>query len=105
MIKKSTKTYNCLCGKSHKSRDTVRRHKQKYELEKAEISDTPENARIIKRINMTGEFDKMTEIVNPKKNETEKESAYQCGQCSAKFNERIRYCPACGADFGEPVKK
>ncbi len=52
----------------------------------------------IKEINLKGEFDRMTETINPKKEE-KKETKYQCGACQGTFDEKYKRCPHCGAEF------
>lgn len=47
-------------------------------------------------INLKGEYDKMTETLNPKKKNS-KEKKYQCGSCGATFdNLNEGKCPDCG---------
>lgn len=52
----------------------------------------------IKEINLKGEFDRMTETINPKKEE-KKEPKYECGSCHGTFDEKYKRCPHCGAEF------
>lgn len=112
--------YMCPCGKKHKSRNTVSRHK-KAEAQKSTLGHVPEDvpkdkkghekgqdrgsnpqvlvsANFLKEINLQGEFNKMEETVNPKKDKGE-EKIYKCGSCSGTFKEKIKRCPHCGVEF------
>lgn len=120
--------YTCPCGKKHKSRNTVSRHK-KAEAQKAVLGTVPKDVlkdkkgqekgqqedkkgqsrgsnpqvpasanSFLKEINLLGEFTKMADIVNPKKEEI-KEAKYECGACHNKFNEKLKRCPHCGVEF------
>jgi hypothetical protein len=119
--------YTCPCGKKHKSRNTVSRHK-KAEAQKAVLGTVPKDVlkdkkgqekgqqedkkgqekgqqqedkkgqSFFKEINLLGEFTKMADIVNPKKEEN-KESKYECGACHQKFNDKYKRCPHCGVEF------
>lgn len=119
--------YMCPCGKKHKSRNTVSRHK-KAEAQKAVLGNVPKDVlkdkkgqkkgqekdrtedikgqsrgsnpqvsanAFFKEINLKGEFDKMAETINPKK----EEAKFKCGACSGEFNERHKRCPHCGVEF------
>lgn len=112
--------YTCPCGKKHKSRNTVSRHK-KAEAQKAVLAYVPKDVlkdkkgqekgqqedkkgqekghSFLKEINLLGEFTKMADIVNPKKPEESKESKYECGACHQKFNDKYKRCPHCGVEF------
>ncbi len=122
----SSLMYDCPCGKKHKSRNTVSRHRKKLSASKTVPSDVPKDVpkgqekdrgqdggqdsatsnhdasfkgqSFIKEINLKGEFDKMTETVNPKKPENT-EPKYECGSCHGTFNEKHKRCPHCGAEF------
>lgn len=52
-------------------------------------------------INLKGEYDKMTEVLNPKKEKKDgKEKKYQCSECGATFdNLREGKCPDCGVQL------
>lgn len=111
--------YTCPCGKKHKSRNTVSRHK-KAQAQKAVLADVPKDVlkdkkgqekgqqedkkgqekrhSFLKEINLQGEFTKMTDTINPKKEET-KEAKFKCGACGQTFNERHKRCPHCGVEF------
>jgi len=52
----------------------------------------------LKEINLSGEFTKMAETINPKKEEN-KEPKYKCGACGGTFDERHKRCPHCGREF------
>lgn len=56
------------------------------------------NPVFLKQINLKGEFDKMADIINPKKDES-KEPKFECGSCHNKFNEKYKKCPHCGVEF------
>lgn len=91
--------YDCPCGKQHKSRDTVRRHKNDPRRNKESYTD--DTGPIVK-LDLKPEYDKMAEIIEPKKKEPEKTDAepkFECGTCHGKFNERVKYCPHCGVEF------
>ncbi|CAG0997134.1 hypothetical protein METP3_03038 [Methanosarcinales archaeon] len=102
--------YDCPCGKKHKSRDTVNRHKKKQLGQentvrkpvrsdvRSDKSDSTIGQSFFKEINLKGEFDKMAEVINPKKEET-KEAKYECGSCHQKFNDKYKRCPHCGVEF------
>lgn len=107
--------YTCPCGKKHKSRNTVSRHK-KAEAQKAVLAYVPKDVlkdkkgqekgqqedkkgqSFFKEINLLGEFTKMTDTINPKKEES-KEAKFKCGACRQTFNERHKRCPHCGVEF------
>lgn len=107
--------YMCPCGKKHKSRNTVSRHKKalaekdvlgtvpkdvpkdKKGQEKGQQKDIKGHS-FLKEINLKGEFDKMADIINPKKEEP-KEAKYECGSCHEKFNDKYKRCPHCGVEF------
>jgi DNA-directed RNA polymerase subunit RPC12/RpoP len=52
----------------------------------------------LKEINLQGEFNKMADVINPKKEEP-KEAKYECGSCHQKFNDKYKRCPHCGVEF------
>jgi hypothetical protein len=96
--------YKCPCGKMHKSRNTVSRHKKAL-AQKAVLGNVPKDVpkdkqghSFLKEINLQGEFNKMAETINPKKEET-KEAKYECGSCHQKFNDKYKRCPHCGVEF------
>jgi DNA-directed RNA polymerase subunit RPC12/RpoP len=101
--------YKCPCGKTHKSRNTVSRHKKAL-AQKAIVGGIPKDIpnekkgqdtqgrSFLKEINLSGEFNKMAETINPKKDET-KEAKYECGSCHNKFNDKYKRCPHCGVEF------
>ncbi|CAG0950501.1 MAG: hypothetical protein OIN86_13570 [Candidatus Methanoperedens sp.] len=62
-----------------------------------EISREKESS-FLKEINLQGEFNKMAETINPKKDET-KEPKYKCGSCGQTFNDKYKRCPHCGVEF------
>jgi hypothetical protein len=99
--------YNCSCGKKHKSRTTVLKHKSKYvqtdvqmnvQMDKMDKTKSPRGQSVLKEINLLEVYKKMTETINPKKDE-KKEPAYQCGACKGTFEEKYKRCPHCGAEF------
>jgi hypothetical protein len=104
--------YTCPCGKKHKSRNTVSRHK-KAEAQKSVLGTVPKDKKgqekgqqedkkgqsFLKEINLQGEFTKMTDIVNPKKPEEPKEAKFKCGACGGTFNDKYKRCPHCGVEF------
>ena len=51
----------------------------------------------LKEINMKGEFDKLTKVINPK--EKEKDDENECGACHGKFSGTSKFCPHCGVEF------
>lgn len=103
--------YKCPCGKTHKSRNTVSRHKKAL-AEKDNLGNVPKDVpkdkkgqdkdiqghSFLKEINLQGEFNKMTDTINPKKEEN-KEPKYKCGACGGTFDERHKRCPHCGREF------
>jgi rubrerythrin len=99
--------YKCPCGKMHKSRNTVSRHKKALaqkviggnvtQEKKGQEMDIKGHS-FLKEINLQGEFDKMTDTINPKKDE-QKEAKFKCGACGQTFNERHKRCPHCGVEF------
>lgn len=111
--------YTCPCGKVHKSRNTVHRHKKAL-AEKDVLKDVPKGQKgtspedkkdvpkdrtedkkgqsVLKEINLLEEYNRMTETVNPKKDE-KKEPKYKCGACSETFDEKYKRCPHCGVEF------
>lgn len=117
MHEKPPKLYDCPCGKQHLARRTMKKHektlreggkiidgrvhiKQEFSQFAGEKSGEKDKEQIIRRINLEGEFEKMEEIVNPKK-EAPKigEYKYKCGACETRFNEKSKYCPGCGKEF------
>jgi DNA-directed RNA polymerase subunit RPC12/RpoP len=99
--------YKCPCGKTHKSRNTVSRHKKALAQKEIVGSISKEKKgqekdikghSFLKEINLQGEFNKMAETINPKKDET-KEAKYECGSCHQKFNDKYKRCPHCGVEF------
>ena len=52
-------------------------------------------------INLKGEYDKMTETLNPKKTKNDgKEKKYECGACGCQFNNlNDGKCPDCGVQL------
>lgn len=113
-----SKLYKCPCGKWHKSRTTVSRHRKAIEsgemdikkdnvqkdvpLDKGQVSqmDTKKDTNgqststFLKEINLKGEFDKMGKTINPKE-----EDQNECGACKAKFAGEPKFCPNCGVEF------
>lgn len=112
--------YTCPCGKKHKSRNTVSRHK-KAEAQKAVLGGVPKDVlkdkkgqkkdvpkdkegqekgqekgqSFLKEIKLLETYEKMTETITPKKEEPK----YKCDACSGTFNERHKRCPHCGVEF------
>lgn len=67
------------------------------------MENSRENSRekipsFLKEINLQGEFTKMTDTINPKKDEN-KDPKFKCGACGQPFNERHKRCPHCGVEF------
>lgn len=62
------------------------------------VSNNPIQKNIVKTINLKGEFDKMTEIVNPKESKKD-EPKYECRVCHFQYNDKAKYCPGCGVEF------
>jgi len=58
----------------------------------------PNGQSVLKEINLQGEFTRMTETINPKKDE-KKEPKYKCGACGETFDEKKKFCPGCGVEF------
>lgn len=99
---KKNRFYDCPCGKKHKSRTTVLKHKRKIEQENQnsgenEQSSTSKSTAKIIEINLKPEFDKLTETINPKNKEGEKK--YDCGKCAGEFTDKQKFCPHCGCEF------
>ena len=63
-------------------------------------SGSTSNHRLIK-INLNGEFETMTEKINPKKKDEGKEMKYECAACGHQFNNFAegKTCPGCGCEF------
>lgn len=116
-----SKMYKCSCGKWHKSRTTVARHKNAMEsperntkkdsvpldvpLDKGQVShldkkvdkNEQSTGSFLKEINLKGEFDRMTKVINPKKGKEDEEN--ECGACHGKFSGSSKFCPHCGVEF------
>ncbi len=115
----------CICGKLHNSWNTYYIHNRNPEKYSKKPNDktgsgdittiTPTSPHsdskalpnavepvlhlnILKEINLKGEFETMTEKINPKTTKTE-EKAYECASCGYKFDEKVKYCPSCGVEF------
>lgn len=58
----------------------------------------PNGQSVLKEISLLEEYNKMTETINPKKDE-KKEPAYKCGGCGGTFDEKYKRCPHCGTEF------
>lgn len=106
--------YDCSCGKKHKSRTTVLKHKKKsvhsdvqmnvqtdsgHEPKSGQKNGQQTGRSFLKEINLKGEFEKMAEKINPKKEDPPKDPKYECGACGQKFNEKYSRCPHCGVEF------
>ena len=104
--------YDCPCGKKHRSRNTVHRHKKAL-AEKDVLKDVPKGQKgtssedkkgrppgqsFIKEIDLQEEYRNMAEKVDPKK-PAEGEPKYECSACGEKFNEKKKHCPGCGVEF------
>ncbi len=59
----------------------------------------PRNPSFLKEINLQEEFRNMAEKVDTKKEKKDEDAKYECGSCGHKFNEKVKYCPSCGAEF------
>jgi hypothetical protein len=104
--------YECVCGKKHKSQNTVRAHRKKLTANDNQNEAKPQieaqnntqiesqsfKKQIITKIDLKGEFENMTEKINPKKDKVSEEK-YECGACGGKFNEKYSRCPHCGCEF------
>ena len=104
------KMYECICGKSHKSRSTVAVHTKKSKSDSVTSVQKPENTSIsttsvgsevksgaIKEIDLNGEYEVNMAKINPKKEVAEEN---ECGSCQGKFNGKPKFCPNCGIEFG-----
>jgi len=97
-----TTGYKCgVCGKVLKSKSGLTRHRTRMHGKQAANNETPlttplaHNTSIVKRINLKSEYDKMTEVINPK----QKEKKYRCGSCGHEFDEKVNFCAKCGIAF------
>ncbi len=121
--------YDCPCGKKHKSRTTVQKHKKRIagashdatksvqtnvqmdvqNGQKMNKVDSTRNIQgnsppstlgqsFIKEINLKGEFDRMTETLNPKK-PPEQKPDIKCGACGEMLEKKTKHCPYCGVEF------
>jgi DNA-directed RNA polymerase subunit RPC12/RpoP len=73
---------------------------QEISREKSKENPKEKIPSFLKEINLLGEFTKMADIVNPKKEKEEiKEAKFECGACHQKFNDKYKRCPHCGVEF------
>jgi hypothetical protein len=96
------------CGKKYKF---LKKHMKRAHSTKDIPGKSPGKVQEIsnnffKEINLKGEFDKMTDKINPKKKEEKKgEMKYHCneeqGGCGMEFNifGEGHTCPGCGVEF------
>ncbi len=84
--------------KVHSSMEIPGKIPGKFQENSRENSRKDPKTSFLKEINLKGEFDRMTETINPKKEE-KKDPKYQCGACGGTFDEKYKRCPHCGAEF------
>jgi len=102
------KMYECICGKSHKSRSTVAIHTKKLKSDSVTSVQKPEEtpeivtsgsnvtSGAIQEINLKQEYEVNMAKIQPKK-AIEEEN--ECGKCGGKFNGTPKFCPNCGVEL------
>jgi rubrerythrin len=90
------------CGKKYKF---LKKHMKRSHSLLVESQKIPEkvqeisSSKFLKEISLKEEYDKMEEVINPKKSKEEDSKTYKCGSCGGSFKERIKRCPHCGVEF------
>lgn len=111
------KLYDCVCGKKHKSRQTVLNHKRKAGAlptsEKDEKKAAPldvqnkakpdvqsYNERVVE-IDLKPEFENMVEEMKPKAKKNEPQDGYKCPICETVYKNKVTKCAVCNTEFEE----